>query len=111
LSASDDEVGGIQRAIRATRIAHRCLDERENRQRFSVRERVRKAAAPKRNPQRAERAIKHGASKLDTGSRAAVLRRREQTTLFRLRATTNRRTPKRDPPRAERAIGHSRLTR
>ena len=51
-----------QSASRATRIARRCLDERESRQRFSVCERVRKAAASKRNPQRAERAIKRGAS-------------------------------------------------
>ena len=108
---SDDEVGGRQSAIRATRIARRCLDERESRQRFSVCERVRKAAAPKRNPQRAERAIKHGASNW-TPDRAPPCggggSRQRSSVCERGRS---RRTPKRDPPRAERAIEHSRLTR
>jgi uncharacterized protein len=38
-----------------------------------------------------------------SGSRAAVLRRSEQTTLHRLRATTQKAAPKRHPRRAERA--------
>jgi hypothetical protein len=64
-SASDDEVGGFRARSAATRIARRCLDERATDAFCSPpasRERVRKAAASGRNPQRAEGAIKRGAS-------------------------------------------------
>jgi hypothetical protein len=85
-SPSDDEVGGFQSAIRRDQDCA-PLSTSERADTPFICERARKAAASRRNPQRAERAIKRGASN-QTPDRAPPCRGEARGHAFRPRATT-----------------------